>query len=151
MTHHRPISESATVLTYPRESKAAQAYQADTPLAAKRALDDAIAIYGNEDTIMYEKALDAICGDRAAYWTMSGYSDAIGSSLPYALNAGVEIDRAVDAAYERRPLLKRSALSRIVPLNMAAARALSLAYARYGAWRDEPELLMRAKRDCRRK
>lgn len=126
------------------------AYMADTPLAAKRALDDAITIYGNEDTIMREKALDAICEGRAAYWTMSGYSDAIGSSLPYALNAGVDIDRAVDAAYERREFLKRSALSRIVPLNMAAARALSNAYARYGAWRDEPELLMRAKRDCRR-
>jgi hypothetical protein len=99
---------------------------------------------------MREKALDAICGERAAYWTMSNYSDAIGSSLPYALNAGVDIGRAVDAAYERRPFLKRGALHRIVPLNMAAARGLSSAYARFGAWRDEPELLMRAKRDCRR-
>jgi hypothetical protein len=122
----------------------------DTPLAARHALDDAIAIYGNEDTIMREKALDAICEGRAAYWTTAGYSNAIDSSLPYALNAGVDIGRAVDAAYERRPFLKRGALSRIVPLNMAAARALSLAYAHYGAWRDEPELLMRAKRDIRR-
>jgi len=131
--------------------KAAQAYQADMPLASKRALDDAIAIYGNEDTIMYEKALDAICEGRAAFWTAAGYSNAIDSSLPYALNAGVEIDRAVDAAYERRGFLKRDALSWIVPLNMAAARALSLAYAKEGTWRDEPELLMRAKRDCRRR
>jgi hypothetical protein len=137
MTAHTPTTAST-------------AYLFDTPLAAKRALDDAIAIYGNEDTIMREKALDAICEGRAAYWSMSGYSDAIGSSLPYALNAGVDIGRAVDAAYERRPFLKRAALSRIVPLNMAAARALSAAYARHGAWRDEPELLMRAKRDCRK-
>lgn len=131
-------------------SAASQAYLLDTPLAAKRALDDAIAIYGNEDTIMREKALDAICGDRAAYWTTANYSNAIDSNLPYALNAGVDIGRAVDAAYERRQFLKRGALARIVPLNMAAARALSAAYAREGAWRDEPELLMRAKRDCRR-
>jgi len=78
-----------------------EAYLLDTPLAAKRALYDAIAIYGNEDTIMREKALDAICGDRAAYWTTASYSNAIDSSLPYALNAGVDIGRAVDAAYER--------------------------------------------------
>ncbi|TGT76744.1 MULTISPECIES: hypothetical protein [unclassified Mesorhizobium] len=127
------------------------AYMADTPMAAKRALDDAIAIYDNPDDIMREKALDAIAEDRAAYWSMSGYSDAIGSTLPYMLNAGVDIGSAVDQAYEHRPFLKRGALARIVPLNMAAARALSAAYARYGAWRDEPELLMRAKRDCRRK
>lgn len=150
MTIYRPISESGTVLTFPRQSLAAQAYQEDTPLAAKRALDDAITIYGNEDTIMYEKALDAICEGRAAFWTMAGYSNAIDSSLPYMLNAGVEIGSAVDAAYERRPFLKRDALYWIVPLNMAAARALSLAYTREGTWRDDFELLMRAKRDCRR-
>ncbi|TGV15791.1 hypothetical protein EN816_00635 [Mesorhizobium sp. M8A.F.Ca.ET.173.01.1.1] len=133
-----------------KQSRAAEAFMLDTPMAAKRALDDAITIYGNEDTIMREKAMDAICGDRAAFWSMSGYSDAIGSTLPYMLNAGVDIDRAVAAAYERRPFLKRGVLDRIIPLNMAAARALSSAYSREGSWRDEPELLMRSKRDCRR-
>ena len=91
MTLYRPISESATILTFPRESKAAQAYQTDTPLAAKRALDDAIAIYGNEDTIMYEKALDAICEGRAAFWTAAGYSNAeldrIDEQMVFARNA----------------------------------------------------------------
>lgn len=132
-----------------KQSRAAEAFMLDTPMAARRALDDAISIYANEDTIMREKALDAICGDRAAYWTMSGYSDAIGSSLPYALNAGVDVSRAVENAYAARQFLRPGALDRIVPLNMAAARALSLAYSREGSWRDEPELLMRAKRDCR--
>jgi hypothetical protein len=131
-------------------TEASDTYLLDTPMAARRALDDAIALYGNEDTIMREKALDAICGDRAAFWTMSSYSDAIGSSLPYALNAGVDLSRAVENAYAARQFLKVGALDRIVPLNMAAARALSLAYSREGSWRDEPELLMRAKRDCRR-
>lgn len=129
---------------------ARDAFMLDTPMAARRALDDAIAIYGNEDTIMREKALDAICGGRAAFWTMSSYSDSIGSSLPYALNDGVDLDRAVENAYSARLFLKAGALDRIVPLNMAAARALSLAYAREGSWLDEPELLMRSKRDCRR-
>lgn len=133
-----------------KQSRAAEVYMLDTPMAARRALDDAIAIYANEDTIMREKALDAIDGNRAAYWTMSGYSDAIGSSLPYALNAGVDLSRAVENAYAARQFLKAGALDRIVPLNMAAARALSGAYAREGSWVEEFELLSRAKRDFRK-
>lgn len=118
---------------------------------AVAAIVDSVArLYGNDDTIMREKALEAICGDRAAFWTMANYSNAIDSSLPYALNAGVDIARAVANAYVSRPFLKPGALDRIVPLNMAAARALSHAYALEGAWRDEAELLMRAKRDCRK-
>ena len=95
-----------------KQSRAAEVYMADTPLAARRALDDAIAVYGNEDTIMREKALDAICGGRAAFWTMSGFSDAIGSSLPYALNAGVDLARAIENAYAARQFLKAGALDR---------------------------------------
>lgn len=126
------------------------AYMADTPMAAKRALDDAVAIYQNPDDIMREKALDAIAEGRPAYWSVAGYSDAIGSSLPYHLNAGVDISSAVEEAYGRRPFLGRGMLDQIVPLNMAAARALSAAYAREGTWCEEFELLRRAKRDCRR-
>ncbi len=147
MTFHR----TSHLMAETRKAEAArEAFMLDTPMAARRALDDAISIYANEDTIMREKALDAICGDRAAFWTMSGYSDAIGSSLPYALNAGVDVTRAIENAYAARQFLRAGALDRIVPLNMAAARALSLAYSREGSWRDEPELLMRSKRDCRR-
>jgi hypothetical protein len=131
------------------QGESATAFMADTPMAAKRSLDDAIAVYGNEDTIMREKALDAIYEGRAAYWTMASYNNAIDADLPYALNAGVDIDRAIDAAYERRPFLKRGVLDRIVPLNVAAARALSGAYSRDGSWVEEFELLRRAKRDCR--
>lgn len=129
----------------------AKIYMDETPLSVRRALDDAIAVYGNEDTIMREKAIDAIVEDRAAYWTTSSYSSAITADLPYALNAGVEINRAIEAAFPDHKADRRiPALDTIVPLNRKAALALSIAYSLKGKWRDEPELLARAKRDTRK-
>lgn len=143
----------------PRISKEAEAYLGETPLSILRNLHDAIAVYGNEDTVMKEKAIDAIAEGRAAYWTVSSYSDAVNSNLPYALNAGVEIGRAIDAStpdwqYARNPKLqkqhRRAALDTIVPLNRKAVNSLALAYARAGSFFDDAELEMRAKRDPRR-
>jgi len=125
-------------------------YLEEDALSMRRALDDAITVYGNPDTIMREKAIDAIVEDRAAYWTTSTYSSAITADLPYALNAGVEINRAIEAAFPNHKADRRiPALDTIVPLNRKAALALSVAYSLKGKWRDEPELLARAKRDTR--
>lgn len=132
--------------TRAQPSPAATAYLDETTLSVRRSLDDAITVYDNADTIMREKALDAILEGRAAYWTTASYHNAIASDLPYALNAGVEIARAVDDAYERRQWAKDGALDTIVPLNRKAALALSVAYSMHGLWRDEEELLIRAKR-----
>lgn len=137
----------------------AQSYMDETPLSVRRSLLDAIEVYQNHDTIMQEKAIDAIAEGRAAYWTTSSYSNAVTSNLPYSLNAGVEINEAIEAAhpewrYARAPELRkqhcRFALDTIVPLNRKAALALSVAYSQKGIWRDEDELLIRAKRDTRR-
>ena len=137
----------------------AKIYMDETPLSVRRALDDAIAVYRNEDTLMREKAIDAIVEGRAAYWTTVSYHSASNSDLPHYLNAGVEIERAVDEAYpdwrfafnpELQKQKRRAALDTIVPLNMKAALALSIAYSAKGIWKDEPELLMRSKADKRR-
>lgn len=133
-----------------RPAPEAVAYLADTPMAARRALNDAMDIYRNEDGHMRDKAIDAIAAGRAAYWTMTGSSNAIGFDLPLALNRGVDIDRALGNAFCGRAYNAICELDRLVPLNMAAARALGLAYSRHGSWRDDHELLMRSKRDMRR-
>ncbi|MEQ1938598.1 hypothetical protein ABMA46_10110 [Mesorhizobium sp. CN5-321] len=129
----------------------ARFYMDETAITVRRSLDDAIAVYQNEDTIMREKAIDAIAEGRAAFWTTSSYSSAITADLPYALNAGVEINQAIENAFPAYKAYRRvPALDTIVPLNMKAALALSVAYSAKGIWKDEPELLMRAKRDMRR-
>lgn len=145
---------------FPRPSKEAEAYMGETPLSVRRNLADAIEVYGNPDTVMMEKAVDAIAEGRATYWTVSNYHSATNSNLPYALNAGVEIGRAIDAAYPdwryaRNPALQKqhraAALDTIVPLNRKAVNSLALAYIKIaGSFRDDAELERRAKRDTRR-
>ncbi len=125
------------------------AYMGDTPMAARRALDDCLDIYRNEDGLMRDKAIGAIADGRPAFWTMSNYHNALSYDLPLALNAGVDIDRALDNAFRSRPYHSIHELDRLIPLNMAAARALGHAYSRHGSWRDDEELLMRSKRDMR--
>jgi hypothetical protein len=63
-----------TVNTHPTISKQAASYLADTPMAARRNLLDAMEIYRNEDSVMRDGAIEAIAEGRAAYWTMASYS-----------------------------------------------------------------------------
>lgn len=142
----------------PAISFAAEHYLSETKLTVRRALFDAMTVYCNEDSVMRDKAIEAILEGRSAYWTTSTYSSAATSDLPYALNAGVDIDVAVDEAYPDRRFaadpdlqkrLRIAALDTIVPLNFKAAFALSITYSGRGIWRDEEELLMRSKRDMR--
>ncbi|MET3790693.1 hypothetical protein [Aquamicrobium terrae] len=127
-----------------------QDYLADTPMKVRRDLLAAVELYRNEDTIMLEQAIEAIASGRAVYWTASGYSNARASDLPYELNRGKPILEAIDAAYAGREFLRQQALDTIVPINRKAANALVLAYAKFGSWVDEDELLERRVRDVRR-
>ncbi|MHA6684458.1 hypothetical protein [Mesorhizobium sp. A556] len=131
----------------------------ETPLSVRPNLADAIAVYGNPDTVGREKAIDAIAEGRAAFWTMSSYSSTSNSGLPYTLNSGVGITEAIAEAYSDwryayNPKLKTqqrlAALDTIVPLNRKAVNSLALAYERAGSFRDDAELELRAKRDTRR-
>lgn len=123
----------------------------DEAMEARRHLDDAITVYGNNDTIMREGAIEAIADGRAAYWTMAQYHNARASDLPIALNAGISIAQVLEEAYaDGRAFGREPALDTIVPLNFKAANALALAYARFGSWKDDEELLSRCLRNCRR-
>lgn len=134
-----------------KQSKAAATYMAEDPLAVKRRLHDAIAIYGNGYDDNRDSAIEAIWNCRAAFWTTSTYSAARTVDLPLALNRGVSIvDALVHAFPDWCKANRQPALETIVPLNSKAANALALAYARFGTWRDDEELLMRGLRDCRR-
>lgn len=137
-----------------------QAFADDTPIAARRALSDAIAIYDNNDSLMQEGAIDAIAAGRAAFWTTSQYHNGIGSMLPHPLNRGEGAEAAIDYCCRgtvygivphKRDEMQVEALEWIVPLNLAAARELSHAYAKHGFWKDEAELLTRAKSDMRQR
>ncbi len=128
----------------------ARDYLADTPMKVRRDLLAAVAVYGNEDTIMLEQAIEAVASGRAVYWTTASYSSARASDLPYELNRGKSILEAVDAAYAGREFLREQALDTIVPINRKAAMALANAYAKFGSWVDEDELLQRRTRDCRK-
>lgn len=128
----------------------AQAYMADTPMAARLALLDAVEIYNNDDEVSYEIAIEAIASGRAAFWTTSKYHDQIGSVLVNEANT-----KLMDDAIAFIPPFKRDGMERyldtLVPLNAKAETALSLAYAKHtSTWRDEPELAMRRVRDCRK-
>lgn len=138
------------MLARPQISNAAASYMGETPLSVRRNLDDAIAVYGNESTVMREGAIDAIAEGRAAYWSVAKYHNARAADLPYALNAGADITGTVEDAYRGRPYSVLEALDTIVPLNRKAVNALALAYAKAGSFRDDAELEMRAKRDGRR-
>jgi hypothetical protein len=49
-----------------------------------------------------------------------------------------------------REFLRQQALDTIVPINRKAAMSLANAYAKFGSWVDEDELLQRRVRDVRR-
>lgn len=136
-----------------------QIYMDETPVTMRRALTSAIALYDNCDSEMERQTVNAIVEGRAAFWTTSQYHNATSSALPYSLNAGVDIERALEAGYSeahygrdfaRINRMRRDALDWIIPLNLKAATALSLAYSAKGVMRDEAELLLRAYVDMRK-
>lgn len=130
----------------------AYVYMAETPLAVKRQLLDTVALYQNEDTNMLEQAIEAVASGRAVYWTVSGYSNATNSDLPYELNRGRSIKETLEAAYQGWKADRRAAaLDTIVPCNRAAVNALANAYIEIaGSFRDDDELAARRVRDTRR-
>jgi len=130
-------------------SKDAADYLYETPLSVRRVMDRVVALYDNDDTIMRGGAIEAIAEGRAAYWTMAKYHNARAADLPLLLNAGVDIVRAIDGAYETRQESKHIALESIVPLNRKAVNELAKAYLHYGMSRDEAELEARRVRDPR--
>ena len=128
-----------------------RAYMNDTPLAARRALDDAIEIYQNEDAVAREQCIEAIASGRPAFWISRQYHDARANALRYDATKTGDVVGSMLALYPpHRRDSRKSALDSLVPLDRRAAVALSLAYAEIGLWRDEPELMLRSKRDCRR-
>ncbi len=127
------------------------AYMNDTPMAASRALDDAIAIYGNDDAVGREQCIEAIASGRPAFWTSAQYHAARSLILRYDATKTGDVVGSMLAIYPpHRRDSREAALDSLVPLDRKAAIALSLAYAEIGFFRDEPELLLRSKRDCRR-
>ena len=61
------------------------------------------------------------------------------------------IAEALEREYPAHMQGKRlAALDTLIPLNLKAATALSIAYEDFGTWREEPELLARATRDLRK-
>lgn len=122
----------------------------DEAFEARRHLNDAVAIYGNAYDDLHLSAICAIALGRAAFWTTSSYSSARCVDLPMALHRGLTITDALEEAFAgRRAVDRQAALDTLVPLNRKAAMALANAYARFGSWRDEEELEMRALRDTR--
>ena len=127
------------------------AYMNDTPLAARRALADSIEIYGNEDAVGREQCIEAIASGRPAFWTSRQYHDARANALRYDATKTGDVVGSMLALYPpHRRDSREAALDSLVPLDRRAAVALSLAYAEIGFFRDEPELLLRSKCDCRR-
>lgn len=122
----------------------------DEALETRRHLNDAIEIYRNGYDDNRNSAIEAIAAGRAAFWSTSSYSSARTVDLPLALNRGVSIADALAEAFPNwRATYREAALETIVPLNGRAANALALAYARFGSWREDEELLMRCLRDTR--
>lgn len=122
----------------------------DEAVATRRRLDDAIAVYGNGYDDLRASAVEAIASGRAAFWTTSNYGATRTVDLPLDLNRGIGIRAALEQALPAWCAQNRApALDTIVPLNRKAAIALSGAYAAFGIWRDEDELLMRGLRDMR--
>ncbi len=128
-----------------------RAYMNDTPMAARRALDDAIAIYDNDCGDDRRQCIEAIASGRPAWWTSRQYHDARANALRYDATKTGDVVGSMLALYPpHRRDSREAALDSLVPLDRKAAIALSLAYAEIGFFRDEPELLLRSKRDCRR-
>lgn len=122
----------------------------NSPASGKRRLNDAVAIYSNDDAQAWDWAFDAFCNGRASFWTIACYHNQSACNMLNAINLGTSIAEA-RARYFGRPGDKpEDALGTLVPLNRAAARALSLAYSEAGLWRDDDELLMRGVKDFRR-
>lgn len=111
----------------------------------------AIAIYDNCCDLFRDLAVDAIIAGRSAFWTTASHHSARAYELPVHINKGASIAEALEREYPAHMQGKRlAALDTLIPLNLKAATALSIAYEDFGTWREEPELLARATRDLRK-
>jgi len=125
----------------------AHGYLTETPLTVKRALDEAVASHGCDDSLTLRIATEAVASGRAAYWTRKSRHAACACILLNNLNGGMSFEDALADAY--RPHQKdwiEGGLKTLVPLNRAAANALAKAYAQFtGTWFEDEELLARAR------
>lgn len=122
-----------------------------SPREGKRRLDAAAALYGFNDSVSREHALEAFFAGKPAYWTTATYHSQRAIGLLDALNRGCEFGIALAANYPAHLTKYRpSALDTLVPLNIKAANALAKAYDALGIWREADELEQRRQRDTRR-
>lgn len=109
------------------------------------ALRQVIDLWDNDDAVARDYAEEAFNAGRAAYWSSATYHAAISKCLMNTANRIGSLEDAIRV--EVRPHQRdrmQEFLDVLVPLNEAAERELSVAYAKYtSTWRDEPELAMR--------
>lgn len=123
----------------------ASEYINETPITVSAKLNAAIAFYDNCCDRFRELAVEAILSGRSAFWTTASHHSARAYELPVHINKGASIVEALEQEYPSHPQGKRlAALDTLIPLNLKAATALSIAYEDFGTWRDEAELLARA-------
>lgn len=129
----------------------AQAYMDETPISVKRALDDAIAIYGNPDGADRSQCVEQIIRGRPAFWTSASHHDQRALGLRYSATQTGSVVDAMHSIYpEHRKQQREAALDTLIPLDWRAVNSLALAYAECGVWRDDAELARRRERDTRR-
>ena len=109
--------------------------------AAKLAVEDAIDLYQNEDALGRRKAIAAFEQDRPSFWTSASYHNQRACALQVAVHE-MPLRKALACTYKPGSDWI-AALDTLVPLNLKAATTLSGAYADYGLWREEAELLAR--------
>lgn len=122
------------------------------PLVGAQRLRDAVAIYGNHDSVSFDYAVAAFVEGRPAYWTTSCGNSQIAAGLVDSANLMSSLEAALATIPEHRKRGDKIEfyLSTLVPLNASAAQELSEAYARIGLWRDCDELEVRRVRDLGR-
>jgi len=145
MTAHAPAAIPAV------PGSLASEYINETPITVSAKLNAVIALYDNCCDRFRDLAVEAIRAGRSAFWTTASHHSARAYELPVHINKGASIAEALEQEYPSHPQGKRLAgLDTLIPLNLKAATALSIAYEDFGTWRDEAELLARAVRDVRR-
>jgi hypothetical protein len=123
-----------------------QAPEAGIDLTAEveQRLDAVTDLYDNDDAYARRVALAACRRGDAAYWTRASYHSQRACQLQITANQML-LRNALRSIYKPGSDWI-AALDTLIPLNSQAAAALSAAYAEYGLWQDEAELLARCVR-----
>lgn len=138
MTAHAPATIPAVT------GALASEYINETPITVSAKLNAAIAFYDNCCDRFRELAVEAILAGRSAFWTTASHHSARAYELPVHINKGSSIAEALEQEYPADQGKRLAGLDTLIPLNLKAATALSIAYEDFGTWRDEAELLARA-------